>query len=198
MGTIHNATNTSYSPVLILPDGYAVFDLSEEDAVAGMHGQEWGLGKYNEKRRRVYKGFYHGDRDIHMGVDLFGPAGTEVHVFANGEIFMIAVNEKPGDYGPTIICKHYLHDGSEVYALYGHLSTASLDGKTPGQPVKAGEVIAWTGQTEENGGWPSHVHFQLCREAPAVCDIPGVVSAEQLEVALQLYPDPRTVLGPIF
>jgi murein DD-endopeptidase MepM/ murein hydrolase activator NlpD len=160
--------------------------------------EAWGVGKYNEKRLNVYRGFYHGDRDIHIGVDLFGLVGTEVHAFADGEIFLVGINEQPGDYGPTIICKHRLDDGREIYALYGHLSTASVEGKAPGQPVTAGQVIAWIGNPQENGGWPPHTHFQLSWEAPKVCDMLGTVSDAQLQGALQTYPDPRTVLGPIY
>ena len=187
-----------YAPVLELPEQYAVFDLSTGSLDEGLHGEVWGVGKYDEKRLDVYKPFYHGDRDIHMGVDLLGPIGTEVHAFADGEILFFDYNAEPGDYGATVICKHQLIDGSEIFALYGHLSKASLEHKAIGQKVHAGDVIAWVGDRPENGGWAPHTHFQLAREAPPSCDMPGVVSDRQLEEALKIYPDPRMVLGPIF
>jgi murein DD-endopeptidase MepM/ murein hydrolase activator NlpD len=192
------AVNEAYAPVVEFPEQYAVFDFGSGDLDSGMHGEEWGVGKFNEKRLDVYKAFYHGDRDIHLGVDLFGPVGTEVHAFADGEIFLTAINDKPGDYGGTIICKHILHGGRTIYALYGHLGHASLEGKKIGQTIKAGEVIAWMGGREENGGWASHVHFQLSWDAPEACDMPGVASDAQLSTARAAYPDPRLVLGPIF
>jgi murein DD-endopeptidase MepM/ murein hydrolase activator NlpD len=187
-----------YSPVILLPKQYTVFDFSAGDLDTGLQEEVWGVGKYNEKRRDVYRQFYHKDRDIHLGVDLFGPVGTEVHAFADGEIYMTSVNPDPGDYGATIICKHQLIGGGSIYALYGHLSRSSLESKMPGQKIHAGDVIAWTGERSENGGWASHVHFQLAWKAPESCDMPGVVSDEHIKDALNLYPDPRTFLGQIF
>jgi murein DD-endopeptidase MepM/ murein hydrolase activator NlpD len=188
----------SYHPVVTMPEGSPVFDLSTADAVGGMLGHEWGIGKYNEKRLNVYRGRYHGDRNIHMGVDLFGPVGTPVHTFADGEIMMTGNNAEPGDYGYTIITEHNLRDRFIIYALYGHLSEASVANKQPGQPITQGEVIGWMGNQQENGGWPPHVHFQLAWQAPKVCDMPGVVSDDYLQAALKFYPDPRLVLGPIY
>ena len=187
-----------YTPVIMLPEQFTVFDFSTGSLDDGLHGEIWGVGKFNEKRLDVYKSFYHGDRDIHMGVDLFGPVGTEVHAFADGEILFAEYNARPGDYGATLICRHHLHDGRDIFALYGHLSKSSLEGKVPGQEIPAGTVIAWIGDRPENGGWAPHTHFQLSWIAPRSCDMPGVVSDSQLEDALKQYPDPRTVLGPIF
>ncbi|HSX16137.1 MAG TPA: peptidoglycan DD-metalloendopeptidase family protein [Candidatus Saccharimonadales bacterium] len=189
---------TTYHPVVELPENYPIFDLRRGTIPEVVGDREWGVGLYNELREDVYSQFYHGDRIIHLGVDLFGPAGTPVHAFADGEILMTGINDKAGDYGPTIICKHRLHDGTIIYALYGHLATKSLAGKVPGQAIKAGEIIAWIGKTHENGGWNSHAHFQLATEPPEVCDMPGTAAPGQLESALKRYPDPRTVLGPIF
>jgi len=181
-----------------MPEGAPVLDLTEVDIATALGTAVWAVGRYNERRETVYAGFYHGNRNIHMGVDLFGPVGTEVRSFADGEIVMAGMNGKPGDYGPTLICKYTLHDGAVLYALYGHLSTASLEGKQPGQAIKAGEAIAWIGNQDENGGWPPHVHFQLSREAPDVCDMHGVVAEDRLAESLERYPDPRMVLGQIF
>eukprot|EP00966_Prymnesium_polylepis_P148582 3432355-Prymnesium_polylepis.1 len=54
------------------------------------------------------------------------------------------------------------------------------------------------GGVHENGGWPSHVHFQLSVVRPETHDMPGVVSASQHHAALKRYPDPRMVLGPLY
>ena len=51
------------------------------------------------------------------------------------------------------------------------------------------------GSEEENGGWPPHVHFQLSLIEPEECDLPGVVSEENHDIALKIFPDPRMVLG---
>jgi murein DD-endopeptidase MepM/ murein hydrolase activator NlpD len=188
----------SYFPVIDFPNTPPVFDLSVADIDTAGSGQEWGIGKYNEKRLNVYKQFYHGNRDIHMGVDLFCPKGTPVHAFTDGELYLFANNATPGDYGYTLIYTHVLENGETVYALYGHLGAKSVEGKLIGLKVAAGEVIGWAGDRTENGGWPPHVHFQLSTTAPEVCDMPGAVADDQLEAALQKYPDPRIVLGAIF
>ncbi|RYZ48229.1 MAG: peptidase M23, partial [Proteobacteria bacterium] len=133
----------------------------------------------------------------HIGIDLGGPAGTRVHAFYEGEIYDFRDHGKAGDYGPTLITRHLLN-GVEIYALYGHLSRASLSGKKRGQQISFGEVLGALGTAEENGGWPPHVHFQLSLIAPEEADMPGTVTDEELEAALKIYPDPRTVLGPIY
>ena len=54
------------------------------------------------------------------------------------------------------------------------------------------------GKKEENGGWPPHVHFQLSLVEPKNCDLPGVVSQKDHDIALKLFPDPRLVLGNLY
>ncbi|RYZ94251.1 MAG: hypothetical protein EOP11_26635 [Proteobacteria bacterium] len=136
-------------------------------------------------------------RFFHIGIDLGAPAGTEVFAFAQGAIINMGVNNAPGDYGPTLITEHD-YEGRQLYALWGHLKKESLLGKTIGQKLEIGEQIAWLGDESENGGWPPHLHFQLSREKPEVCDMPGTVNDEDREKALVRFPDPRLVLGPIY
>jgi murein DD-endopeptidase MepM/ murein hydrolase activator NlpD len=136
-------------------------------------------------------------RDIHMGIDIAAPVGTGVHAFADGTIFLFGYNGAPGDYGYTLITRHQW-EGGALYALFGHLAKESIQGKAEGAPFRQGEVLAWVGPKEENGGWNPHLHFQLSLVEPRTCDLPGVVSEEQREEALRIYPDPRLVLGPIY
>jgi murein DD-endopeptidase MepM/ murein hydrolase activator NlpD len=136
-------------------------------------------------------------RDIHIGIDIAAPVNTPVHSFYDGEIFLFGYNAAAGDYGHTLILK-YLLDGTELYALYGHLSAKSTEGKSIGQKVKSGEIIAWLGAKHENGGWNPHLHFQLSYARPTVCDMPGVVAEKDRAEALRTYPDPRLVLGNLY
>jgi murein DD-endopeptidase MepM/ murein hydrolase activator NlpD len=73
-----------------------------------------------------------------------------------------------------------------------------LTGLEIGSQIKAGEMIARIGSEEVNGGWPPHVHFQLSFVEPETHDMPGVVSQEDREDALKVYPDPRLVLGLVY
>ena len=157
------------------------------------------IGKYNEKRPNMYKGklFEKTNRFIHMGIDIGAPAGTDVKSFYDGEIFLFKNNNLELDYGYTIITKHKFND-KIVYALYGHLSKSSILNKKIGQKIYSGETIAYVGKKEENGGWPPHVHFQLSLIEPKNCDLPGVVSQKDHDIALKLFPDPRLVLGNLY
>ena len=85
-----------------------------------------------------------------------------------------------------------------MYALFGHLGEKSVQGKAVGQTIRSGDVIACVGDRHENGGWNPHLHFQLSYERPRVCDMPGVVSEADRAQALEKFPDPRHVLGPLY
>ncbi|RYZ81418.1 MAG: peptidase M23 [Proteobacteria bacterium] len=190
-----------FHPVLLNPEPYEVLDFtgpkSPDDPSLFMKSL-FTIGRYNEKRPGMYtQALFQGSRDNHIGIDLGAPAGTPVHAFFEGEIFLFADNQAAGDYGPTLITRHLLH-GVEIYALHGHLSRRSLEGKKIGQLIQYGEVIGWLGEENENGGWAPHVHFQLSLIAPETADMPGTVSDEDLEAALKIYPDPRVILGPIY
>ena len=115
----------------------------------------------------------------------------------NGEIFSFKNNNLDLDYGYTIITKHTF-EGTNLFALYGHLSKSSLEGKKVGQKVYSGVEMATIGYNTENGGWPPHVHFQLSLIEPKTCDLPGVVSEKNHEMALKIFPDPRLVLGNLY
>jgi murein DD-endopeptidase MepM/ murein hydrolase activator NlpD len=191
----------SFHPVIHLPADYEIYDFSLGYDSNRILKSPFGIGRYNEKRNGMYGADLfqgaEGPRNIHMGVDIGAPVSTPVHAFWEGEVFLFGYNPAPGDYGNTLITKHLL-DGREIFALFGHLNSASIANKRAGQTFSAGETIAWIGDKHENGGWNPHLHFQLCMEAPTICDMPGVVSERDREKALRLYPDPRLVLGPLY
>ncbi|MGZ3711752.1 MAG: peptidoglycan DD-metalloendopeptidase family protein [Bdellovibrionota bacterium] len=191
----------TFHPVIHLPPDYEIFDFTQSYDPFRTLKSAFGIGRYNEKRPGMYNTDIfkeHGSqRDIHMGIDIGAPIGTEVFSFWGGEIFLTGYNGAEGDYGNTVIVKHTLA-GTDLYALYGHLSQASIEGKKPGQKISKGEVIAWVGDKHENGGWNPHLHFQLSYERPEKCDMPGVVKDSDRAEALRIFPDPRLVLGAIY
>src|SRR3990167_7703274 len=194
---------SEFHPVIFLPPGCPVLDLRKGRDPSRKPG-EWGIGKYNEKREGMYTtelfagSSAAGARNIHLGIDLSGPVGTPIHAFSDGEVFLTKYNSAAGDYGYTVITKHSV-EGKPLFALHGHLSARSVENKIPGQKIRRGEIIAWIGDVHENGGWDMpHLHFQISREAPASCDMPGVAAEAGLDAALKLYPDPRLVLGPLY
>lgn len=159
--------------------------------------QGWGIGGYNVKRRNMYVApQYENRRNIHMGVDIWAPAGEPVFSPLDATVEYCAFHEEEGNYGATLILSHSVGE-MNIYALYGHLSLASLDQSTPGKKVSAGMLIGWLGEPRENGNWHPHLHYQLCRIDPGEADMPGVVSEQERERSVQLYPDPEKVMGSL-
>ena len=186
----------SYHPVVNLPEKYKVLDLTKGSWDSGE--SEYSIGRYNEFRPNVYTTeLFAGVRNLHVGIDIGGPVGTPCMAFMNGKIHNFGYNPKAGDYGNVVIIKHEI-SGIPVWALYGHLDAESIEDKRVGQRVMAGEVVAWFGAFEENGGWEPHLHFQLSLVEPETHDMPGVVAPEERTRALEIYPDPRNILGPLY
>ena len=185
-----------YHPVVHLPEDYEIRDFT-----AGNYGPseyEFDIGRYDELRPGMYATDLFSDgRFLHIGIDIGAPVGTPCMAFDDGEISHFGYNPADGDYGYIIITKHLVGEYT-IWALYGHLSADSIKGKQVGQKVTRGEVIGWMGDKHENGGWEPHLHFQLSVDEPETHDMPGVVSPEDRDWALQKYPDPRLVLGPIY
>ena len=165
-----------------------------------------GWGKYMENRVIYQSDLFlleSEPRSLHLGVDLGTIANTPVHAPLDGEIHSWARNNSDLDYGPTILLKHTLPSGREFFTLFGHLSLDSLfdnDGVAKlrvGMSVKKGDVIAYVGSSDVNGGWPPHLHFQLMTEINCGGwrgDYPGVCSPSNMKAYMLLTPDPNLIL----
>lgn len=159
-----------------------------------------GVGGYLENRviYRRSPGLF-GDpavpaRSLHLGVDVWLPAGTPVLAPLPALIHSVADNDNFGDYGPTVILQHEL-EGVTFYSLYGHLSRAETAGLRAGQQLAKGEAFATVGPWPENGDWPPHLHFQLMADLQdRVGDFPGVALPEERDYWAALCPDPNLVL----
>ena len=172
------------------------WDQAIEAKIAGA-GAIAAVGGYLEKRS-VYESTpnFEGeaDRNIHIGVDVFVPAGTAIHAPLAGEICCFANRQGVGDYGPVIILRHEL-GGECFHSLYGHLTEASLHELEADQPISAGAKIAEVGDRPQNGDWPPHLHFQLIRDLQGLDDnYPGVAHARDLEFYRENCPDPNSLI----
>jgi len=135
------------------------------------------------------------ERNIHLGVDIWIDAGTNVLAVLDGEIHSFKNNTNHGDYGPTIVLKHNLNEAT-FYTLYGHLSLESLVNLKVGQKVCQGQIIAKLGSPEVNGDYPPHLHFQIILDIEEYKgDYPGVSSQRTLDFYKQNCPDPNLLLG---
>ncbi|MEO8795837.1 MAG: peptidoglycan DD-metalloendopeptidase family protein [Daejeonella sp.] len=158
----------------------------------------YGIGGYNEHRtlyaRSAHFNTFEEPRRLHLGTDIWGPAGTRVYAPLHGKVHSLKFNNNFGDYGATIVLKHNL-DGLIVYSLYGHLNLASLHNLTVGEEIAAGQYFTQFGIPTENGHWPPHLHFQLMFDMGYFKgDYPGVCRFTQRDIFLQNCPDPMSVL----
>ena len=190
------------------------------------HGATVGVGRYGEARLFYHAPDFHAvgndgpeARTIHLGLDLFAPAGTAVHAPLPGTVVSVAHNDQPCDYGPTVIARHgpgagdpatqppadaTTPNGPGFHTLYGHLDHATLRHLEPGRHIAAGDVLGWLGGAEVNGGWPPHLHFQVIALDPLHDDgmevadpgnFPGVALQRLRTVWESVLPDPSSLSG---
>ncbi|MGY5880057.1 MAG: aminotransferase class III-fold pyridoxal phosphate-dependent enzyme [Candidatus Thorarchaeota archaeon] len=159
-----------------------------------------GIGRYDEPRL-IYSGDQYTSagnetRTIHIATDLMVEAGSPVFAVFDGIIHSFQDNDKPLDYGPTIIIEHKTTpEGPSFYVLYGHLSRDSLSELEVGKIVKKGEQIATVGEYPENGGWLPHLHFQLIADMMGLTgDFFGVAPPSKRDIWLSICPDPNLIL----
>ncbi|MEP6747204.1 MAG: peptidoglycan DD-metalloendopeptidase family protein [Bacteroidota bacterium] len=162
------------------------------------NGSRYGIGGYNELRT-IYAASTHFDagaepRRLHLGIDIWGPAGTQIAAFMGGRVHSFAFNNNVGDYGATLILMHQL-DGFAFHTLYGHISLKDIENLTGSQYVVRGQEIAHFGEPQENGHWPPHLHFQVIIDMQLKQgDYPGVCKYSEREKYLQNCPDPDLIL----
>jgi murein DD-endopeptidase MepM/ murein hydrolase activator NlpD len=164
-------------------------------------GARYGIGGYAEHRTvyrfsRVFDAAQPGEepRRLHLGTDIWGKPYTPVSAPLDAIVHSFAFNNRPGDYGATIILSHRAA-GISFYTLYGHLSLSSIKNIQKGQCIEQGEIFAEFGIPAENGQWPPHLHFQLIYDIGEwKGDYPGVCKYSEKEKWLANSPDPDFLL----
>jgi murein DD-endopeptidase MepM/ murein hydrolase activator NlpD len=111
---------------------------------------------------------------FHTGVDLSAGMGTSVHVAADGVVLSA---EYAGRYGKMVIVDH----GNGMQTRYAHLSRFNV---VPGQEVRRGEVIAFSGATGRVTA--PHLHFEVRVGGSAVNPYPYLSRSAMLQ---QVQPD---------
>lgn len=160
-------------------------------------GSKYGIGGYNEnrtlyRRSELFAGTE--PRTVHLGMDIWGAAGTSVYAPLGGTVHSFAINKNFGDYGATIILQHQL-DTRVFCTLYGHLSLKDLLPLKEGKYISRGEVIGHFGEANENGDWPPHLHLQIIEDMRIQKgDYPGVCTLTEREKYLANCPDPDLIL----
>jgi murein DD-endopeptidase MepM/ murein hydrolase activator NlpD len=159
------------------------------------HQADFAWGGYHEQRA-IYKrsGLFNDssipERDWHLGIDLWAPAGTPVLAAEDGVIHSLQDNQGWGNYGPTLILQHRI--GQLIFhTLYGHLSRERLLVIKPGQVVTKGQPIGALGSEQVNGDYPPHLHFQVIVDLEGrIGDYPGVAHHDDLVFYARNCPNP--------
>lgn len=192
------ASNTSLTAEIIadtsLFENYITAHLAKNYAT-------YGIGGYGEHRTIYQRSELFDANDIteeprrlHLGTDIWGKEYTRVYTPLEGIIHSTGFHVQRGDYGAVIIVEHQI-SGMIFYTLYGHLTLDSIHGKTAGDKVSKGQLIATFGQPHENGHWPPHLHFQLITDLQGrVGDYPGVCRYAERKDWLSRSPDPDILL----
>ena len=135
-------------------------------------------------------------RTIHLGIDIWLDAGTEIHSPIDGTVFSVFDNDLDKDYGPTVIIEHKPTKNLTFYSLFGHLSKTSLELTSKGDVVKKGELIGYIGDMTENGHWPPHLHYQVILDMLGnKTNFQGVAFPHDQEVWRSLCPDPNLMFN---
>ena len=98
----------------------------------------------------------------HKGIDYALPVGTPVLAAADGIVEKAGVDNT--GYGNMILVRHTWNDGT----VYAHLRNWAVQ---PGQQVKAGEIIGYSGNTGNSTG--AHLHFEyrtVCNDYKSAID----------------------------
>ena len=109
------------------------------------------------------------ERKHHAAEDWLRPAGTPVYAMADGRV---SFSGTMAGYGWLIIIDH---PQANLYSLYGHLSPSRW--RKESGTVERGELIAYLGNSDENGGSSEHPlepHLHLGVRAGQRIDYPGM------------------------
>jgi len=151
-------------------------------------------GRFLYQRSSIFFNESIPERNIHIGLDLWTEAGTQVLAALDGKVHSFKNNEGLGDYGPTIILEH-VAENEKFYTLYGHLSLESIENLKIGDYFKKGDQIATLGESSVNGDYAPHVHFQIIHNIENYWgDYPGVCTAKDLNFYIENCPDPNLLL----
>lgn len=118
-------------------------------------------GGLGEDRSNIWNGVVDADVGyIHLGIDFNNvSAGEPVASVCDGEVVLSCMDKTQlNGWGGRVI----IRDVNKLYYLYGHLD--NLEHKV-GYQIKQGETIGVIGDSSINGGWFTHLHYQVMDES---------------------------------
>jgi 4-aminobutyrate aminotransferase-like enzyme/Ser/Thr protein kinase RdoA (MazF antagonist) len=159
------------------------------------------IGRYLEDRRVYDSDAYEAElpgerRTLHLGVDVFLPAGEPILAPLDGIVRDVAWRPAARDWGGIVVLDHQTPDGIRFHTLYGHLDRASAEGLAPGDALARGDLVGRLGDERENGGWAPHLHLQvLTTDLGRGADAHGVGTLGERDLWESINPDPNLLLG---
>lgn len=124
----------------------------------------------------------------HRGIDIYLPIGSPMYAIADGVVSRVMPGGGPGNGGfGKIIVVHHPQLG--VYTAYGHCSGFPENIRN-GSPVRAGDVVAFSGNTTGGGRRPvltngsPHLHFEVRRRFNTSAETQPMSSCMDPEVFL--------------
>jgi murein DD-endopeptidase MepM/ murein hydrolase activator NlpD len=112
---------------------------------------------------------FSGEGAIHSGVDISAPTGTPIHATADG---VVVRAEYFAGYGKLVVIDH----GNGMSTRYGHLSRFDV---VPGQEVRRGDVIAFSGATGRVTA--PHLHYEIRMGGAAINPHPYLMRSALLQ-----------------
>ena len=145
------------------------------------------VGRYGEPRflapARRRDGGPGEPANVHLGVDLFAPAGTPVRAPLPGR------GEGTGVAGTDLVLLHEPAGGVPFRTLYTGLTGAP----DAGEEIEAGGRI---GRIAPSTGLPPHVRIQVtCAPVDGWTDVPPAAPGSEAALWQGLFPDPTPLLG---
>ena len=114
-----------------------------------------------------YDPSYPANKGWHFGIDYGCPAGTPVYAVQNGHVRTAAPGQSVGEFLDGIVILdgawgtyvELYHKRANWLSGYAHLSKLKVQ---PGQRVRRGQVLGWSGDTGLTYG--PHLHFQIIKD----------------------------------
>ena len=113
-------------------------------------------------------GFVKADGRSHRGIDIFSPKGTPVVAVADGQVITMGRAARSGFF---VVIAHadgleswYMHLNNDVVRADNradNIVSAFVDGLEEGDYVRAGDVVAFVGDSGNAEATSPHTHFEL-------------------------------------
>ncbi|QGH68877.1 M23 family metallopeptidase [Pseudactinotalea sp. HY158] len=129
-------------------------------------------GSYRTTSTYGYRSMW-GRNSMHTGVDFAAPAGTPIHVVADGVVEYVGPG-KQGRSGTLVIVRHEI-DGESVWSWYIHMYPNDVY-VSQGQELRVGDVIGGVGSYGNSTGPHLHLEIHTDRELTTVDPVPWLAS----------------------